>query len=187
LTAGTYWVSVEVNGTGRWNWLQSAGQQGAEAQLIDPIDYFGLGATDWTPFSAIGLGGDLGFGLYSCPDGVCNSPVNNNDILGIFRVCKGNGLYVMNPGTDTSVENPTPYSDGIFDPNVTFNWYLINADGSVTLVATIIGNPYFSPSMPGVYTVEITDLTTCIIYNSPVPASPSYTVDSVIDCSDCGG
>lgn len=66
LGAGTYWISVEVNGSGRWNWLQSAGQQGAEAQLIDPADYFGAGATDWTGFGALGLVGDLGFGLYSC-------------------------------------------------------------------------------------------------------------------------
>lgn len=187
LPAGTYWISVEVNGSGRWNWLQSGGQQGAEAQLIDPIDYFGLGATDWTPFSDIGLSSDMGFALFSCPSDVCNSPVNNNDVLGIFRVCKGNGLYVMNPGADTSVENPIPFNDGLFDSDVTFNWYLINADGSVTLVATIIGNPYFSPSIPGVYTVEVTDLTNCIIYNNPVPASQSYTVDNIIDCSNCGG
>jgi len=186
LPAGTYWVSVEVNGDNRWNWLQSAGQQGAEAQLIDPIDYFGLGATNWTTFTSIGLGGDMGFGLYSCPTDVCASPVNNNDILGIFKVCKGNSLYVMNPGADTSVNNPTPYNDGVFDPDVTFNWYLVNADGSVTLVATIIGNPYFSPLIPGVYTVEVTDLTNCILYNSPVPASPSYNVDNVVDCNDCG-
>jgi len=70
LGAGTYWISVEVNGSGRWNWTQSAGQQGAEAQIIDPIDYFGLGLTDWTSFSATGAGlsGDMGFGLLSCGD-----------------------------------------------------------------------------------------------------------------------
>jgi len=66
LPAGTYWISVEVNGTGRWNWLQSAGQQGAEAQLIDPNDYFMGGFTSWTGFTALGLAGDMGFGLYSC-------------------------------------------------------------------------------------------------------------------------
>jgi len=68
LGMGTYWISVEVNGSGRWNWLQSAGQQGAEAQLIDPADYFQLGVTDWTTFTDIGLTGDLGFGLFSCGD-----------------------------------------------------------------------------------------------------------------------
>jgi len=66
LGMGTYWISVEVNGSGRWNWLQSAGQQGAEAQLIDPADYFGLGVIDWTTFTVLGLAGDLGFALYSC-------------------------------------------------------------------------------------------------------------------------
>jgi len=71
LGMGTYWISVEVNGSGRWNWIQSAatpGQTGAEAQLIDPIDYFGAGIIDWTGFAAIGLAGDLGFVLYSCGD-----------------------------------------------------------------------------------------------------------------------
>jgi len=71
LGMGTYWISVEVNGSGRWNWVQSAaipGQTGAEAQLIDPIDYFGAGFTDWTSFSDIGLAGDLGIILYSCGD-----------------------------------------------------------------------------------------------------------------------
>lgn len=67
LGMGTYWLSVEVNGSGRWNWLQSAGQQGAEAQLIDPNDVFGL-CCDWNGFTAIGLSGDMGFGLFSCGD-----------------------------------------------------------------------------------------------------------------------
>ena len=59
LTDGTYWLSVwgDTPGSGgRWNWSVHGAAAGAEAMLIDADDAFGLGATSWTPFSALGLG-----------------------------------------------------------------------------------------------------------------------------------
>lgn len=65
LPAGNYWLVaspslsglVGMDGPSRWNWFD-AGVPAAgltEAHLIDPTDFFGAGATNWTPFSGLGL------------------------------------------------------------------------------------------------------------------------------------
>jgi subtilisin family serine protease len=61
LSPGTYWIIVtpHVNNTGdedtRWNWFASDGTNnfGTGALLVDPNDFFGAGATDWTDIVAL--------------------------------------------------------------------------------------------------------------------------------------
>lgn len=61
LPAGTYWLSVfpSINNAAtsadRWNWYQGGDGSGAPAQLIDPSNLFGAGATDWTPLTNLGV------------------------------------------------------------------------------------------------------------------------------------
>ena len=59
LAEGSYWLSVypSINSnpatTDRWNWYQGAPSAGESAQLVDPQNLFGLGATDWSPLSEL--------------------------------------------------------------------------------------------------------------------------------------
>jgi len=61
LAAGTYWMvaypsvdSPPADATaGRWNWTLSTAVAPSLAQLIDPFDLFGAGATNWTSIEAL--------------------------------------------------------------------------------------------------------------------------------------
>ncbi len=57
LNAGTYWLVVApyvgTTGADRWNWYQSTDGTLSQAQLIDPGDVFGAGATSWTSLSGL--------------------------------------------------------------------------------------------------------------------------------------
>ena len=64
LPAGSYWVAFAPfvqggsNGAGRWNWNGSSITPANQPVLIDPGNYFGVGATDWTNISSL-IGQDL--------------------------------------------------------------------------------------------------------------------------------
>lgn len=57
LDAGTYWLVfapyVGTTGGDRWNWYQSTDGTLSPAQLIDPGDVFGAGATSWTSLAGL--------------------------------------------------------------------------------------------------------------------------------------
>ena len=58
LPEGKYWVSVygRTEQAERWNWYTTTGAAiGEEAVLVDYDDVFGVGATTWTTFTALGL------------------------------------------------------------------------------------------------------------------------------------
>jgi len=66
MTEGTYWVSTwgDAPAASRWNWSTVVGAFGNEAHLIDADDWFGLGATAWSPFTSLGLTStDLSFSI----------------------------------------------------------------------------------------------------------------------------
>ena len=66
LVGGIYWVSSMgyTDTVSRWNWKTISGAHGATAVLIDPSNFFGVGATNWTPFSSLGLTAtDLAFSV----------------------------------------------------------------------------------------------------------------------------
>lgn len=57
LNAGTYWLVIApyvgTIGADRWNWYQSTDGTLSPAQLIDPGDVFGAGATSWTSLAGL--------------------------------------------------------------------------------------------------------------------------------------
>ncbi|MFA7616703.1 MAG: T9SS type A sorting domain-containing protein [Moheibacter sp.] len=71
LPAEKYWLSVVAvtslgditEGSTRWNWFQSLSSNGLEGHLIDPMDLFGAGATEWTPLSMLLDWTDLDLGM----------------------------------------------------------------------------------------------------------------------------
>jgi subtilisin family serine protease len=59
LSAGHYWLSfyptiTPAFGANRWNWFQGTPLL-TSAQLVDPNNFFNLGATNWTAFGALGV------------------------------------------------------------------------------------------------------------------------------------
>ena len=108
---------------------------------------------------------------------ICTDPIYAGCVC-LARACESNSIYVAEVGADCSTGYPTPLAPGA---NWIFEWYL---DGN--LVATNTGQPYFSPSTVGNYTVIITDLESCEFWDTAAPCS-GIVVDKIIDCSDCGG
>jgi len=108
--------------------------------------------------------------------GTCNNAIIT---LTMDRVCQGNALYVASGG----IVLPT-------GDNAIYQWYKIQgvgADNVVVenddvLVATVIGNPYYSPTEDGDYRVTVTlDNGSC--GNSP--AVNGFPVLEIINCKDC--
>ncbi len=98
----------------------------------------------------------------------------NSDLgsVAIDRVCDGNHLYVID---SENPPNPLPNND-----DLVYYWYL---DGE--LVAVIEGIPYYPPTAPGIYTVEVVNLDPNICSSLSSALFP-YTVEEIIDCRDCG-
>ncbi len=92
----------------------------------------------------------------------------------VARVCDGNALYVVDPvlGDDIPIT---------VNNNWTFIWSL---DGNP--VATIVGIPYYSPSVTGNYTVEVIDFINCEQWLSVSCTDCASNVMEIIDCTDCG-
>ena len=58
IPAGTYWLSVVTilpsnGGRGSWFWRRTTNGTGDEFHFRDPNDFFGLGATNWTPGTTV--------------------------------------------------------------------------------------------------------------------------------------
>lgn len=102
--------------------------------------------------------------------GPCPDCVTAVDVC-IDQVCQGNALYVIEDGS----------TDPIDATGITFFWY---KDGDMTTpVAVVVGNAYFSPTEPGVYTVMgMTE--NCIEYNLAAAKVP-FEVEEVVNCKDC--
>jgi len=103
----------------------------------------------------------------------CVNPtfVGNVDLA---RVCDGNALYVVGP----VLGNDLPIT---VNNNWTFIWSL---EGNP--VATVVGNPYYSPSAIGNYTVEVIDYTNCEQWLSLPCTDCVSDIMEIIDCKDCG-
>ena len=99
-------------------------------------------------------------------------PIVDGGDVAIDRVCDGNQLYVID-----SANPPNPL---VNNSDLTFYWYL-----NGVLVGVVEGLPYFSPSEPGIYTVEVINTSTgvCTSLNS---FDFPYEVGEIIDCKDCG-
>ena len=93
----------------------------------------------------------------------------------IERACESNSLYVVDPAEDCTDELPAILaapSDWVYE------WYL---DG--VLVNTVVGQPYYSPSVIGNYTVVIYDPLTCESWDTA--CNSGFAVNEIIDCTDC--
>lgn len=58
LESGTYWISIYANlafnpGTNQWFWASQDNVIGNETQFRDPVNIFGVGATDWSLASVV--------------------------------------------------------------------------------------------------------------------------------------
>lgn len=111
-----------------------------------------------------GAGLSFIFPIAQCPPGVA--------VSGIERVCEGNALFVA-----SSAGVPLT---GAF----TYVWYSVDlANSSLNVAAEIIGNPYYSPTAPGAYTVAVVDLANdCVIL---LPALFTIPVEEIVSCKDC--
>ncbi len=111
---------------------------------------------------------DFDFSTCAVPDTV--------GCLSVARVCDGNALYVVEPGTEGDTY-PTPLNAGA---DWIFEWYLEGI-----LVETILGLPYYSPNVAGSYTVYVSDFGSCQTWSAPCNPE-GFGVDEIIDCQDCG-
>lgn len=88
LPSGIYWLSVVPelpNSDGSaplsWYWLDSTSNFNAEPHLIDPMDLFGEGWTEWTPYSVVGITNtSLGFLIEGEETTMSVSDVNGSSI-----------------------------------------------------------------------------------------------------------
>ena len=115
-----------------------------------------------------------GFGCNCNPMAGCN-PFFDAGPIEINRVCAGNALYVVDPN------DPSGIAAYPADQYTTFEWF----DAAGMPVATTIGHAYFSPSVVGTYTVQVTDINSCAQFNLTATGAP-YAVTEIIDCTGCG-
>jgi len=103
--------------------------------------------------------------------------VNPNfvECVTIARVCDGNALYAT---LDQANNPPVPLT---IQSHWTFDWYV---DG--VWVATVVGQPYYSPTVEGNYTVVITDAINCLYWENVAPCESLFPVEELINCQDCG-
>ena len=133
LPEGIYWLSVygETPQAERWNWRVTSGAAiDQEAVLIDYDDVFGVGATDWTKFSDIGLtfynllfiidGSESSVGIKELDASrVSVFPIPANDVINVtVENAKIEQLYIFdaagkmvmserNPATQLNISNLT--------------------------------------------------------------------------------
>jgi uncharacterized repeat protein (TIGR01451 family) len=63
-----------------WYWFFATSTNMSNAQLVDPMNYFGMGATSWTPWTNLGVTyWDLAFRLEGTPGGVIDIPWLSED------------------------------------------------------------------------------------------------------------
>jgi hypothetical protein len=75
LTAGTYWISVQITDPVQWAWCAEQAQFGAAAAWRNPGDGFSKGCITYTPLTSCGnLGKSFLFRL-NAPDPVAPAPV----------------------------------------------------------------------------------------------------------------
>lgn len=113
------------------------------------------------------------------PSADCNGVYTDAGPIVIKQVCAGNALYVIDLGADSNATSPPPFS---LTNNLTYVWYM---DGNPNPVATISNSPYYSPTEPGTYWVQIFNEDTCESYTGDIANGGAFEVDEIMDCKDC--
>jgi len=214
LTAGTYWVSVQMVSdytvTGQWGWLDhdfTSAIYGAQWHWINPKDGFELGFTEWTPASTVvgpWLTWELSFALFGAP--------HNNDIA-VMSITSPDDYYYGPPAGNQNVsiviknEGLNPQTG--FDLKYTFQGNeVIENIGSVTLGFNDTYEYTFSQtidlSSPGSNSLSVENLLSgdenpnndikdlnIVVFDPTIYSMPSMQTSSYTTCSgtftDAGG
>ena len=109
-----------------------------------------------------------------------DDPPTCSFMVTIDRVCDGNALYVID---NNNPPNPLP-NNSIY----TYTWYLVvgqpdnvSMETDDQVVATINGIPYYSPTAPGSYWVNVALANGCSDDGGQV-----FEIGEIINCEDCG-
>ncbi len=130
--------------------------------------------TPINPILGVTIGGDEEIVVENFNYSACVNP-NFVECVTIARVCEGNALYAT---LDQTNNPPMPLEA---QASWTFDWYV---DGIWS--ATVVGQPYYSPTVEGNYTVVITDPINCLYWENIAPCESPFPVEDIIDCQDCG-
>jgi len=214
LTAGTYWVSVQVYSdfdvTGQWGWMEHIYETaiyGSEWHWINPKDGWGMGFTDWTPANLVvgpWMSWDLSFALFgpppvkdlavkdiTSPDDYFNSPPTVNQEVKVV---------IKNEGTEPQTGFDVKYNfEGVEVVenvgSVTLNY---NESYEYTFAQTI------DLSTPGYYNLEVSAILPgdenpdndsmslgITVFDPTIYTMPSMQTSSITACSgtftDAGG
>ena len=121
ISNGTYWISIYANlaffpyGT-QWFWSSQTSNIRKESHLKDPFDLYGVGASDWTPFSTF-------------TDGI-----PRDQIFQIFGNVKDSKSTFQNPKVDPLIT--LQHLDPIVWPNPATDTFKFSLKGIETMMKT---------------------------------------------------
>lgn len=132
LPAGVYWISAfpsvigGADGDGRWNWFGSySNSPQIPPVLIDPTDFFGIGATNWSNIEGLIGQSFPGFAWSMTDEAILGAQENSVDSVSVFPNPTTDVLNVKFPASVSLLDIAlftlqgqridVPHSNGVLD------------------------------------------------------------------------